>query len=85
MIKAFEEIWEEREHFSEVSNKFLGYEPTTTLFHHILPRNLYPEFTLFKDNIILLTFTEHQQVENDPCCFEEINRRREQLKIRYGI
>lgn len=34
-------------------------------------------------NIILLTFEEHQKVESDPWCFEEVNKRREQLKQKY--
>jgi len=39
---------------------------------------------LDEDNIILLTLDEHTKVENDPVFFEEVNKRREQLKIKYG-
>lgn len=84
MLSIFMDIWHERKHNSEVSGRWLGKEPLTIFFHHILPKSKYPEAGLDKENIILLTFEEHQKVEQDPTCFEEVNKRREQLKVKYG-
>ena len=49
-------------------------------FHHILPKSKYPEASLDEENIILLTWEEHDQVEMDMYRYEDINNRREQLK-----
>jgi hypothetical protein len=55
----------------------------STYFHHILPKNKYPEAALDQENIILLTLNEHDQVESDIYRYEEVNKRREQLKLKY--
>ena len=78
-------IWKKRPHKSEVSGESLGSEALSTYFHHILPKNKYPEATLDEENIILLTLNEHDQVESDIYRFEEVNKRREQLKKKYEI
>jgi hypothetical protein len=84
MLSVFMDVWFERRHNSEVSGRWLGKEALTIFFHHILPKSKYPEAALDKDNIILLTFEEHQKVEQDPTFYEEVNKRREQLKEKYG-
>ena len=81
----FLSIWKQRPHKSEVSGEYLGNEPLSTYFHHILPKNKYHEACLDEENIILLTFIEHQQVESDIHRYEEVNKRREQLKIKYNL
>lgn len=81
----FLEIWNERPHKSEISNVKL-YDPISSVyFHHILNRKKYPEAEYDKDNIILVTLDEHTNVENDMYRYDEINKRREQLKTKYGI
>lgn len=85
LYELFQEIWKERQHLSEVSGKDLRTEALTWMFHHILPKSKYPEAAFDKDNIILLTWEEHQLVEGDPYRYEEINKRREQLKQKYEI
>ena len=62
---------------------YLGKEPLTVFFHHILPKNKYLQAAFDEENIILLTLEEHDQVEMDPTRYEEINKRREQLKKKY--
>lgn len=79
----FTEIWMKRKHYSEVSGKWLGEEALSTLFHHILPKSKYPEARFDEENIILLTFEEHDQVEIDSSFYEEINKRRDKLKLKY--
>jgi hypothetical protein len=83
MFSIFMDIWLEREHKSEVSGRWLGKEALSTFFHHILPKSKHPEAMFDPENIILLTFEEHQKVENDPTFYEEVNRRRDKLKLKY--
>jgi hypothetical protein len=84
MKLVFMEIWKKRKHNSEVSGKWLGREPLTVFFHHILPKSKYPEAQMDEENIILLTFDEHTFVETFPDKYPEINERREKLKLKYG-
>jgi len=83
MRNFFLEIWKKRKHYSEVSGSYLGSEPVTTYFHHILPKEKYPEACLDEENIIILTLDEHTSVENDMYKYEEVNKRRELLKLKY--
>lgn len=84
MRELFQKIWNERPHYSELSWTFLGREISTVFFHHILPKSKYEEATLDEDNIILLTWEEHSNVENNPTRYEEINKRRDKLMEKYG-
>jgi len=83
--KVFLDIWRKRHHISEISGEYLGDEPLTIFFHHILPKEKYPEANKDEENIILLTFDEHGTVENDIYRYEEINKRREKLTIKYKL
>jgi hypothetical protein len=77
------EIWKKKRHYSEVSGVYLGKEPMSTYFHHILPKEKYPEACLDEENIILLTLEEHSNVENDMYRYEEVNKRRNHLLTKY--
>ena len=81
----FINICKKRRHYSEVSGDYLGKEPMSTYFHHILAKEKYPEACLDEENIILLTLEEHSNVENDMYRYEEINNRRISLKEKYNI
>jgi hypothetical protein len=83
MREFFMSIWNQKPHRSEVSGDYLGKEPMSTYFHHILPKEKYPEACLDEENIILLTLEEHSNVENDMYKYEEVNERRNQLKLKY--
>jgi len=85
LCDLYKVIWNKRPHKSEVSEVYLGKEPLTIYFHHILPKGKYPELALDEENIILLTPDEHGNVENDMYKYEEINKRREYLKTKYDI
>jgi hypothetical protein len=85
MQEFFLHIWSKKPHKSEISGTYLGSEALSTYFHHILPKSKYPEACLDEENIILLTWEEHDQVEMDPTRYEEVNKRREQLKQKYEI
>jgi hypothetical protein len=82
--EMFLNIWKKRPHKSEVSGDYLGKEPMSTYFHHILPKEKYPEACLDEENIILLTLEEHSNVENDMYRYEEVNERRKQLNLKYN-
>lgn len=83
--KLFLQIWTNRPHKSEVSGDYLGKEPLTVFFHHILPKEKYPQAAMDEENIILLTLQEHDQVEMDMYRYEEVNNRREKLLIKYNL
>jgi hypothetical protein len=85
MQQFFLQIWKKRQHLSEISGLPLVGEPLSVYFHHILPKNKYPQAALDEENIILLTLNEHDQVESDIYRFEEVNKRREYLKQKYEI
>jgi hypothetical protein len=85
MRDFFLSIWKKRSHKSEVSGVYLGKEPMSTYFHHILPKEKYPEACLDEENIVILSLLEHSNVENDMYRYEEVNKRREQLKIKYNL
>lgn len=85
MRDFFLQLWKKRMHKSEVSGEYLGSEPLHVFFHHILPKSKYPEALLDEENIILLTMLEHGNVETDIYKYEEVNKRRKQLKKKYEI
>ena len=83
MHEFFMTIWKERKHYSEISNTYLGKEPSSAFFHHILPKSKYKEAAFDKNNIILLSLAEHDNVEMDMYRYEKINKIREELLKKY--
>lgn len=79
MREFFMDIWRKRRHVSEVSDTYLGKEPLSIYFHHILPKEKFKQAQYDEANIILLTFDEHMNCESDMYRYEEINKRRESL------
>ena len=76
-------IWNKRLHKSEVSGEKLFSPPSSAYFHHILRKESHEESKYDEDNIVLLSMDEHANVESNMYRYEEINRRRELLKIKY--
>jgi len=83
MRKFFLQVWKHRKHYSEVSGTYLGKEPLSIFFHHILAKEKYPQAAFDEDNIVLLTFDEHTAVENDMYKYEKINEKRKLLLEKY--
>jgi hypothetical protein len=83
MKEFFMNIWKNKPHFSEVSNKLLYEPPSTAYFHHILSKSKYPEAKFDEENIILLTIDEHANVESSMFRYEKINKIREKLLTKY--
>lgn len=82
--ELFLQIWTNRPHKSEVSGEYLGSEPLTIFFHHILSKEKYPEAAFDEENIILLTLDEHTNVESNIYKYDTINERRKSLLEKYG-
>lgn len=82
--ELFLHIWTTRPHKSEVSGDFLGNEPLTIYFHHILPKEKYPEAAFDEENIILLTLDEHTNVESNIYKYDVINEQRKLLLEKYN-
>ena len=83
MQQFFLQIWRKRLHYSQVSMDYLGKEPLTIFFHHILPKEKYPKAMFDEENIVLLTLDEHTNVETDMYKYETINIMREKLLKKY--
>lgn len=83
MRAFFDKIWKKKLHYSEVSMDYLGKEPLTVFFHHILPKEKYPQAMFDEENIVLLTLDEHTNVENDMYRYEIVNKMREKLLKKY--
>lgn len=63
--EMFLEIWEERDHVSELSGKYLGNEPNSWFFAHILSKGSNLQLKLVKENIMLVTQEEHWQLDQN--------------------
>lgn len=83
MQQFFLKIWKKKLHYSQVSMDYLGSEPLSVFFHHILPKEKYPQAMHDEENIILLTLEEHDNVERDMYKYEVINKMRENLLKKY--
>lgn len=83
MHTFFLDIWKTRRHYSELSNTYLGKEPLSIFFHHILPKEKYPQAAFDEENIILLTLDEHTNVESSMYRYPAINEKREKLLLKY--
>lgn len=79
----YTEIWNERAHYCYETGVFLGREILTTFFHHILPKEKYPEFRYCKWNIVLLHPDIHNQVETMIEKTPKVKELRDQLLLAY--
>lgn len=88
-IELFQEIWNERDHVSELSGKYLGDEMNSWFFAHILSKGSNPQLKFNKENIMLVTQEEHWQLDQnthlakqDPL-YKPFFDKAEELKIKY--
>lgn len=61
------EIWDEREHICFETDEYLGDEPQTLFFHHVLEKGIrrYKKYRHCKWNIVLISWQVHDQVGMD--------------------
>jgi len=53
------------------------------MMHHIFEKSPYPELKYVEDNIIMITWAEHEKIHNDMYYYKEINKRRKLIKEKY--
>ncbi|MEK6879613.1 MAG: HNH endonuclease signature motif containing protein [Nanoarchaeota archaeon] len=58
------EIWNERPHLCENCGQWLGNEPLTLYFDHLLEKSKYPDLRYEKENIMLLCWQDHSSKTN---------------------
>ena len=83
--ELFMSIWNNRKHYSEISGTYLGKELSSAYFHHILPKEKYPQGEFDEENIVLLTLDEHTNIENDMYKYDVVNKKRELLLTKYNL
>ena len=81
----YDQLWQVRGPYSEISNIYLGSETNKACIHHIVPKSVWKEGRYVTSNCILMTVDEHASVENDPTKYPEVNRRREKIKEKYNL
>jgi hypothetical protein len=61
------EIWDERDHICFETDQYLGNEPQTLFFHHVLEKGIrrYKKYRHCKWNIVLISWQVHDQVGMD--------------------
>lgn len=59
-MEVFQQIWDERDHVSEVSGQWLGDEMQPIFMSHCLPKGAYRRYKFDPRNIVLLTAEEHE-------------------------
>ena len=62
-VEFYLSIWKNAKRRCYVTEKYLGNEPLTTYFHHVLPKSRFPEYRYCEWNIILVTPEVHAQIE----------------------
>lgn len=74
------DIWLEREHRCFETGRLLGPKPLITYFHHVLPKQTYPEYRHSKWNIVILHPDTHNQVETNIDLCPKVKALTEKLK-----
>lgn len=64
MFSFFMDIWKERKHNCESCGKWLGKEPLSTFFDHLLEKSKYPLLRFEEKNIFLCCFECHSKKTN---------------------
>ena len=63
-MEFFQSIWNVRPHYCVNCNKWLGHEPRSYHFDHLLERKKYPEFEYERKNIALVCLDCHTNRHN---------------------
>mgnify|MGYP003659521590 CR=1 FL=1 len=84
----FLKLWEERDHISFISGKYLGSEPRAHFFAHVLPKGAFKKMKCDEENIVFLTMEEHHRqhfgsIKDDPQ-WQKWFELKEKLLIKYN-
>lgn len=71
----FQELWWKGDKKSELSGTSLGSRYSSAFYHHILPKETYPQYTLCRENIIQVTLEEHDAIHNNIDNFPTVKRK----------
>lgn len=63
-FKMFFDIWSKKRHYCESCGLWLGNEPLSIFFDHLLEKSKYPEFALMENNIYLCCGECHTKKTN---------------------
>lgn len=63
-FEMFYNIWSKRRHYCESCGLWLGNEPLSIFFDHLLEKSTHKEFALIEDNIYLCCSTCHSMKSN---------------------
>lgn len=63
-FQMFFDIWSKRRHYCESCGLWLGNEPLSIFFDHLLEKSKYPEFALIENNIYLCCGECHTRKTN---------------------
>ncbi len=77
------DIWNTRQHFCIVSGNYLGREPLTVFFHHLLPKSKFPQYRHCSWNIVLVTWEVHDQIEKNIDKVPSIKKMTDRLLIQH--
>jgi 5-methylcytosine-specific restriction endonuclease McrA len=57
----FFDIWNKRKHYCESCGRWLGNEPLSIFFDHLLEKSIYKELALIEENIFLCCYNCHSK------------------------
>ena len=80
----FKGIWLSRPHYSEVSGVFLGNEYNPVFMSHVLTKGAYPKARHWKENIVLMTFEEHNLYEFGDRSTKEFKNMFKKVMLKYS-
>lgn len=84
MHEFFLDLWNEKQHYCENCRKWLGNEPLSYHFDHLLEKSKYPQLRLAKDNIMLVCLECHD--EKTRGFYSELAIQKcNQLKTKYNL
>ena len=63
-FNLFYDIWTKRRHYCQSCNLWLGDEPLSIFFDHLLEKSKFPEFALLEENIFLCCGDCHSKKTN---------------------
>jgi hypothetical protein len=79
----YKNIWSIRQHYCFETGVYLGEELNLCFFHHVLPKENYPQYRHCAWNIVLLAQGVHNQVETNIEFCPKVNKLTKQLILKH--
>lgn len=84
MFEFFVDIWKKKKHVCENCNKYLGEQPLSYMFDHLLEKSKYPELKFEEENIMLVCLECHDE-KTRGFYSEKVMKLIESLKLKYLV